>query len=490
MSIKIYLVGGAVRDELLGNKVSDLDYVVVGSNPETMIANGFEQVGKDFPVFLDPLHKDEHALARTERKSGEGYGGFDCEWEGVSLEEDLSRRDLTVNALAKDSHGNVIDYHNGVADLENKILRHVSDAFAEDPVRILRIARFMAKMPEFTIAPETHEMIVDMVDRGMINELTPERVWKEMHRAIESSHPSRFFETLKSFGALEIILPVVHDMIGVPQRADYHAEGDVFIHTMMVLDEAVELTKHLSDEDKLTVRMGALLHDVGKTTTPHDVLYYPDGSMRGSHTNHDSKHRVDPLIDEIFDKYLLPDQLRRFCKDVGVFHQRIHGCKALKKSSGFYKIFDKMNIKNKADGRGADVYLRNLLLTCKADAFGRCITNELGEVEPAKRSYPQAEIMTEKFAQYNQGLKYLGEFLKTAFSKGLKAGADINIETTKRDVIMLGFKSHYEFDFELLLTKNQKIKIDQQANKVNNKSKPKANRPWYLLGSNKKALSK
>lgn len=452
--IKIYLVGGAVRDELLGKESSDLDYVAVGATPEIMLEEGFEQVGADFPVFLHPKTKDEYALARTERKSGEGYGGFDCDWNGVTLEEDLSRRDLTVNALAKDSSGNIIDPFGGKKDLENKILRHVSDAFEEDPVRILRIARFMAKMPEFSIADETQDMIVNMVKRGDIDELTSERVWKELHRAVEAEAPQRFFETLKSFGALEIILPVIQAMDGVPQRADYHAEGDVFIHTMMVLKEAALLTKDFSDEDKLTVRMGALLHDVGKTKTEHELLYNEDGSMRGSHKKHDSIHRVKPLIDEIFDKYKMPDQLRRFCIDVGVFHQRIHSVKDLKAKS-FVKMFDDMNIKNKADGRGDDIYLRNLLLACKADARGRHLTLKDDSIVPASREYKQMDIMTEKYDHYRDGLKLLGGFFKHAFGMGLKH-KDIDIEKVKLACLLAGMKQTEDFKVESLITRKQK----------------------------------
>jgi len=461
--VNVYLVGGAVRDKFLNKKIkdkskhkkiADLDYLVTGATPKIMLKEGFEQVGADFPVFLHPKTKDEYALARTERKSGLGYGGFECDWKGVSLEDDLSRRDLTVNAMAEDSSGNLIDPYNGLKDLDNKVLRHVSDAFKEDPVRILRIARFMAKMPGFTIAPETHDMIVEMVQEGAITQLTSERVWKELHRAVEAEVPSRFFEALKSFGALETILPVLHDMIGVPQRADFHAEGDVFIHTMMVLDESVKLTKDFSDEDKLTVRMGALLHDVGKTQTEHELLYNEDGSMRGSHKKHDSLHRVKPLIDEIFDKYKMPDQLRRFCTDVGTHHQRIHGVKALK-NKGFLKLFNDMNIKNRADGRGEDIYLRNLLLACKADARGRQLTLEDNSIVPASREYKQMEIMTEKFDHYRSGLKVLGKFFQHAFGMGLTQ-KDINIEEAKRACLMAGLNQNKDFEVDSLITRKQK----------------------------------
>lgn len=464
--VKVFLVGGAVRDKLLGKPVADLDYVVEGATPELMLSQGFEQVGADFPVFLHPETKDEYALARTDRKTGDGYIGFDCDWEGVTLEDDLFRRDLTVNAMAEDSHGNVIDPFGGRKDLENRVLRHVSKAFEEDPVRILRIARFMAKMPEFTVAEETHDMIVKMVKRGDIDQLTSERVWKELHRAVEAEAPKRFFETLDSFGALKIILPVVDAMKGVPQRADYHAEGDVFIHTMMVLDEATQLTKGMSNEDKLTIRMGALLHDVGKTKTPDDLLYYEDGRMRGSHTGHDSYKVVKPLIDEVFDRYKMPDQLRRFCTDVCVYHQRIHSVKALKNKS-FMKLFNDLNLKNKADGRGDDIYLRNLLLACKADARGRHLTVE-NEIIPAKREYVQMDIMTEKYDDYRKGLKILGQYFKHAFSIGLNQ-KDINLEVIKFDCIMAGLNRKEDFNVESLISRKQKEQAN--SNKKRNKFK-------------------
>lgn len=436
-NVKIYLVGGAVRDELLGKESADLDYVVVGSNPDDMLKEGFSQVGADFPVFLHPETKDEYALARKEKKSGQGYNGFECEWDDVSLKDDLMRRDLTVNAMAKDSDGNIIDYFGGKEDLDNKILRHVSEAFEDDPVRILRIARFLSKMPEFTIADETKELMIKMVDRGDINDLTSERVWKEMSRAMLTTNPSRFFETLKEIDALRIIMPVLNNMIGVPQRADFHAEGDVFIHTMMVLDESVLLTQDTKEKDTLYIRMGALLHDVGKTMTPDKYLYHEDGSMKGSHTHHDAHYVVKPLINEIFDHYKISDHLRNFCIDVACFHQRIHSTKKLKDKS-FVNLFNDMKLKQRADEDGDEHYLNNLLLSCKADARGRLVTLETGEIEPAKRTYEQADIMFEKYAVYKKGLAFSSGFFIKAKEAGMKM-QEINLNEIKNRCILSVF---------------------------------------------------
>lgn len=468
---KVYLVGGAVRDQLLGKESADLDYVVVGSNPEEMLKLGFEQVGADFPVFLHPETKDEYALARTERKTEAGYNGFSCEWNGVTLKEDMSRRDLTVNAMAMDSDGNIIDYFGGKEDLKNKTLRHVSDAFAEDPLRILRIARFLAKMPDFTIAKETKTMIIKMVEDGAIDELKPDRIWKEFHRALEAKDPRKFIEALDEFGALKIILPILSEMKGVPQRKDYHSEGDVYIHTLMVLDEAVALTENADDETKLFVRMGALLHDVGKTKTPHHLLYNEDGSMRGSHSGHDNIKVVEPIIKDIAEKMKFPSKLTRFTLDVARFHQRIHGCKDFS-SKSFYKLFDKINVKNKSDDRGENYYIDILLTTCLADARGRLIINENNEVVPAKRTYKQADIFKEKYALYSFGLKKFGEFFKDVVSNGINPKT-INAAQLKVTFATQAISGKTDFPIENYLNREQKNILKAKKNaKLNKKNRP------------------
>ena len=374
-----------------------------------MISLGYENVGKDFPVFLHPDTKDEYALARKERKNGQGYTGFDTEWERVTLEEDLFRRDLTINAMAEDKDGNLIDPYCGRDDIKSKKLRHVSDAFKEDPVRILRVARFAARMPDFIVANETMLFMQEMVKDGMVEELVPERVWKELNRAMKSEAPHRFFEVLKDTGALEVLFPVIHNMIGVPQRADYHAEGDVFVHTMMVLKEATELTKDFNEDRMLLIRMGALLHDVGKTKTPDKLLYNEDRTIKGSHSGHDNINIVRPLLKEIQEKYKIPDFIHRFCLDVAVFHQRFHGVKQIKKTSGWTKLFEDLKPRQKADENGEDRYLEDLLITCKADAFGRLMTVD-GEIVPAKRTYDQAKIVCVQHQKHKEDILVVGKF--------------------------------------------------------------------------------
>jgi tRNA nucleotidyltransferase (CCA-adding enzyme) len=263
---KIYCVGGAVRDRLLGLTVQDHDWVVVGSTPEAMVAQGFQPVGKDFPVFLHPQTHEEYALARTERKTSSGYHGFAVyAAPDVTLEQDLLRRDFTINAIAQDADGKLIDPHNGVADLRAGILRHVSAAFGEDPVRILRAARFAARFG-FSIAPETLKLMRDMVDSGEVDALVAERVWQELARGLMEKKPSRFFETLRSCNALMKIIPEVDALFGVPQPEKYHPEIDCGLHTMLVVDDAA-----LHDYP-LEVRFAALTHDLGKATTPKDIL--------------------------------------------------------------------------------------------------------------------------------------------------------------------------------------------------------------------------
>ena len=263
---QIYLVGGAVRDQLLGKTVQDRDWVVVGSSPDELMAQGFLPVGRDFPVFLHPKTHEEYALARTERKISRGYAGFAFDTSSqITLEEDLSRRDLTINAMAKDSSGCLIDPFGGKKDLQNKILRHISPAFAEDPVRILRTARFAARYG-FQVAPETMQLMKNMVENGEVNALVPERVWQEISRGLMEKQPSKMFAVLKECGALAIILPEINALYGVPQRADYHPEIDCAVHTLMAVDYAAQHDFNLAE------RYATLTHDLGKALTPADIL--------------------------------------------------------------------------------------------------------------------------------------------------------------------------------------------------------------------------
>lgn len=306
-AIRIYLVGGAVRDRLLGWPPADRDFVIVGATPEVMIAQGFRPVGKDFPVFLHPQTKEEYALARTERKTGPGYRGF--QWHAhpdVTLAEDLRRRDLTINALAEDAQGNLIDYHGGRADLEHRVLRHVSPAFAEDPVRLLRLARYAARYAElgFTIADETLALLRSMVDTGEVDTLVPERVWQELAKALATSRPSRFFDVLRTSGALARLLPEVDRLFGIPQPVRWHPEIDVGIHTMLALDMAARST---SDPE---VAFAALTHDLGKGTTALDIL--------PSHHGHEQ--RGPALVDGLCDRLKAPRRFRELARGVARYH--------------------------------------------------------------------------------------------------------------------------------------------------------------------------
>lgn len=301
----IYCVGGAVRDRLLGLPVNDHDWVVVGTTPEAMEKAGFKPVGKDFPVFLHPKTHEEYALARTERKSGHGYKGFVVHASpDVTLEEDLARRDLTINAMAEDANGTVIDPFRGQDDLQAGILRHVSPAFVEDPVRILRLARFAARFG-FSVASETQALMKQMVDNGEVDHLVPERVWQEFARGLMEKSPSRMLSILRDCGALARLLPEIDRLFGVPQRADYHPEVDTGIHTLMVLDQAARMNLPLAG------RWAALLHDLGKAETPADIL--------PRHIGHE--HRGLPLVEGLCERLRAPSD----CRDLAMMTCREHG---------------------------------------------------------------------------------------------------------------------------------------------------------------------
>ena len=309
--MKIFLVGGAVRDRLLGLKVKDNDWVVTGSNPERMLEKGFKTVGKDFPVFLHPTTGDEYALARTERKSGAGYHGFHFyAAEDVTLAEDLQRRDLTINALAEDEHGRLIDLVGGKADLEQKVLRHVSPAFAEDPVRILRIARFLARFSSlgFKIADETLQLMQNMVKGGEVDALVPERVWQETRRALGEENPSKFIEALRACGALAILFPEIDRLFGVPQSKKHHPEVDTGIHTLLVLQQACLLT------DDPVIRFAALTHDLGKGTTPKNELPH--------HDQHEE--RGYQLVKVLCQRYKIPKHYKQLAAITSLFHTHVH----------------------------------------------------------------------------------------------------------------------------------------------------------------------
>jgi len=303
-----YLVGGCVRDKLLGLPVKDRDWVVVGASPDELLSQGFRPVGKDFPVFLHPDTQEEYALARTERKAGRGYHGFTFYAEpDVSLEQDLARRDLTINAIAEDQNGQLIDPYNGRQDLQQGILRHVSPAFVEDPVRVLRIARFAARFG-FTIAEETKALIAQMIADGELDYLVPERVSQELLKALQADKPSLFFTSLRDVGALKILFPDVDRLFGVPQHPKWHPEVDTGVHVMMVIDQAARLT------DDVAIRFAALCHDLGKGLTPADIL--------PSHKGHEATSVT--LTRDLCQQLRLPKDMTTLALKVAEFHTDVH----------------------------------------------------------------------------------------------------------------------------------------------------------------------
>ena len=361
--MQIYMVGGAVRDKLLGRPVNDHDWVVVGATPEQMLAQGYLPVGRDFPVFLHPETREEYALARTERKSGRGYRGFVVQSSpDVTLEEDLSRRDLTINSIASstDESGTtrLFDPYHGEKDLRARVLRHVTDAFREDPVRILRVARFAARFTDFTVAPETMQLMREMVAHGEVDHLVAERVWQELARGLMEAQPSRMFEVLRGCGALAVLLPEVARLWGVPQRADYHPEVDTGVHLMMVLDMAARL------QAPLTVRFACLAHDLGKGTTPADVL--------PRHIDHET--RSAELLKDVAERLRVPADCRETADVVAREHGHIHRSADLS-AAALVRLLERCDAIRKPE-RFAEV-----LLACECDARGR-----LGFEESA---YPQ-----------------------------------------------------------------------------------------------------
>ena len=306
--MKIYLVGGAVRDGLMGLSGSDRDWVVVGGTPEALAAQGYQPVGKDFPVFLHPTTHEEYALARTERKTARGYHGFSVyAAPDVTLEQDLARRDLTINAIAQDGD-TLIDPYGGQRDLQDKVLRHVTDAFREDPVRILRVARFAARFPDFTVALETVALMREMVADGEVDALVSERVWQELSRGLMGAQPSRMLQVLRGCGALQRLLPEVDQLYGVPQRADYHPEVDTGIHLEMVLDTSARMNAPLE------VRFACLCHDLGKGTTPADVL--------PRHIGHEQ--RSEKLTRALCNRWRVPVACKELAELVAREHGNIH----------------------------------------------------------------------------------------------------------------------------------------------------------------------
>lgn len=363
--MKVYLVGGAVRDERLGIPVKEKDWCVVGSTPDALVALGYKPVGKDFPVFLHPKSGEEYALARTERKTGAGYHGFKFHADpDVTIEDDLRRRDLTVNAIAVDDDGTVIDPFGGVADIESRVLRHVSDAFVEDPVRILRVAKFAARFATlgFTVAQDTIGLMSEMVANGEVDALVPDRVWKETEAALSNNNPQLFFDVLRQCGALHRLYPEIDNLFGVPQPPKWHPEIDCGIHTMMVLEQAAKLSPEGD------VRFAALVHDLGKATT--------DKKLLPSHHGHEQ--RSVKLIRKLVDRLPVPNTYRDLALLVAEFHGHCHRAYELKATT-------LLRVIKKTDALRRPERFEKFILACEADARGRTGMEE--------SAYPQADYL-------------------------------------------------------------------------------------------------
>ena len=359
--MQIFTVGGAVRDDLLGLAIEDRDYVVVGASPEEMLARGFKPVGKDFPVFLHPSSHEEYALARTERKTGHGYSGFSFRAAPeVSLAEDLARRDLTINAIARAADGSLIDPYHGVDDLAARVLRHVGPAFVEDPVRVLRLARFAARFADFTVAPETVALMRDMVLSGELDHLVAERVWQEVAKGLMAARPSRMFSVLRECGALARLLPELDCLFGVPQRADYHPEVDTGVHVMMVIDQSAQRGC------ALPVRVAALLHDLGKGTTPAADL--------PRHPGHEA--RSVELVGQVCARLKVPVACRELALLVARHHGAIHRCRELRAAT-IVSLLEKTDALRRPDR------FEQLLEACACDFHGRLGWHEVPYPAPA-----------------------------------------------------------------------------------------------------------
>lgn len=347
--MECFVVGGAVRDALLGLPVNDRDWVVVGATPDEMVERGFTPVGRDFPVFLHPQTREEYALARTERKSAPGYRGFVVHADpGVTLEDDLKRRDLTINAMAQHEDGRLVDPHGGARDLAARVLRHVSDAFVEDPVRILRLARFAARFADFSVAPETMDLMRRMVAEGEVDALVPERVWQELARGLMEAHPRRMFEVLRECGALKALLPEVERLWGVPQRAEHHPEVDTGEHLMLVLQMSARLAAPLE------VRYACLCHDLGKGLTPAEE--WP------RHIAHEA--RSVRLLEAVSERLRVPAACREVAVTVAREHGNVHRSETLD-AAAVLRLLERCDALRRPDRFAL------ALLACECDARGR-----------------------------------------------------------------------------------------------------------------------
>ena len=406
---KRFLVGGAVRDALLGHDTHDRDWVLVGARVDDLLADGYIAVGRDFPVFLDPQNREEHALARTERKTGVGYRGFQVQFDpGVTLEEDLLRRDLTINAMARDEAGGLIDPFGGQRDLADKVLRHVSPAFAEDPVRILRVARFAARFGDFRIADETAALMRQMVLAGEIDALVSERVWQELARGLMEARPSRMFTVLRDCGALARLLPEVDRLWGVPQPPAHHPEVDTGVHLMMVLDMAARLNASLA------VRFACLGHDLGKGTTAPEVL--------PRHLGHEQ--RSVALVRGICERLRVPVGCKELAEVVAREHGNVH-------RSGTFDAAAVVRLLDRCDAFRRPARFAELLLACECDARGRLGLSEVPYPQRERLGRSLALALTVDTAEVaahaaSRGLKgpALGQAIQVARAAAVAIGLD------------------------------------------------------------------
>ena len=355
--MKVYLVGGAVRDQLLGLPVKDRDWIVVGADPATLLSLGYQQVGKDFPVFLNPKTKEEYALARTERKASAGYTGFICDFSPtITLEQDLIRRDLTINAMAQSEDGEIIDPYGGKQDLENRILRHISPAFSEDPLRVLRVARFAARYHSlgFKIASETLSLMTELALSGELQHLTTERVWLETEKALNEKNPEIYFETLHKTGALSVLFSEIDALYGVPNPVKHHPEVDSFIHTMLVLKQAVNLTENNPILNKSAVRFAAICHDLGKALTPQNILPHHYGHEQAG---------IKPTR-SLCKRLKVPSYFQELAELTCEFHTHIHKAFELRAET-VITLFNRFDVWRKPQR------FQEFLQVCLADTRGR-----------------------------------------------------------------------------------------------------------------------
>lgn len=367
--MKTYLVGGAVRDTLLHLPVLEKDWVIVGANPAELLAAGYQQVGKDFPVFLHPQTREEYALARTERKSGLGYAGFTCySAPDVTLEQDLLRRDLTLNAIAQDENGELIDPYHGREDIERRILRHVSPAFSEDPLRVLRVARFAARFAHlnFRIAPETLALMRRMAQDGELQLISAERVWKETEKALSTRNPQVFFQVLRDCGALAALFPEIDALFGIPAPAKWHPEIDTGIHTLMTVSVAAQLTPDVA------VRFATLCHDLGKALTPRELWPHHHGHGPAG----------VKLVLDLCERLRVPNHVRDLAKIVAEYHDLIHTVERLTPKT-LMKLFSAIDVWRKPER------LEQMIMTSEADARGRTGFEN--------KPYPQGDYLREAF---------------------------------------------------------------------------------------------